>query len=188
MPSISQVAAETGLQWSNGLAIAGALLALAGAVGAFYFGRARDEYAAMAFEKEQSQRQALELKIQPRRLSDQQRTVLTEKIRAAKWKEAEVIWHGAGEPEIYARDLASTFEQAGATVHVHTLGPFIPQAWGLSVVETQNGDFVRLKAILDEAGVISSIASTNETLGEKDHPTLFVGTREDLGSPDNHDH
>jgi len=183
MPNISQAAADNGFAWSNFLTIAGAGLALLGALGVFYFGRARDEYADIALEKERTQRQALESKVEPRRLSDQQRALLVSKIRSSGWKHAEIIWHGVGEPEIYARDLSSTFELAGVAVHVHTLGPFIPQAWGLSVIKTTNEDYVRLKGILDEAGVKSSVESTNSTIGEKDHPTLFVGTREDVGIP-----
>jgi hypothetical protein len=183
MPSISQAAADTGFVWSNILAIAGAGLALLGVLGLFYFGRARDQYADIALEKERSQRQALETKVEPRRLGNQQRAVLVSRIRSSEWKHAEIIWHGVGEPEIYARDLSSAFELAGVAVHVHTLGPFIPQAWGLSVIKTTNEDYVRLKGILDEAGVESSVESTNSTIGEKDHPTLFIGTREDIGAP-----
>lgn len=183
MPIISQAAADTGFAWSNILGIAGAGLALLGAFGVFYFGRARDQYADIALEKERIQRQALETKLEPRRLRDEQRALLVSRIRSSGWKRAEIIWHGVGEPEIYARDLSSAFEFAGVAVDVHTLGPFIPRAWGLSVIKTTNDDYVRLKGILDEAGVESSVESTNSTIGEKDHPTLFVGTREDVGAP-----
>jgi hypothetical protein len=136
-------------------------------------------------EKERVQRLLLEKKVEPRRLSNDQRTLLISKIRSCGWKKAEVIWHGVGEPEFYAKDLASVFEQAGVPTHVHTLGPFMPSAWGLIVIKTANGDSTRLKNILDEAGVASDTALTNSTLGEKDHPTLIVGTRGDVGVPHN---
>jgi hypothetical protein len=131
----------------------------------------------------ESERLKLEMQIRPRSLSEGQRSILTAGIRAAGWKNAEIIWHGVGEPEIYARDLARAFDEAGATVVVHTLGPFIPEAWGLSVIETSNGASGRLQALLDSAGVKSSVVQTNDTIGTKDHPTLFVGTREDVGTP-----
>jgi hypothetical protein len=38
----------------------------------------------------------------------------------------------------------------------------------------------KLKALLDEAGVKSEVALTNDTLGAKDHPTLVVGSRDDM--------
>jgi glycine/D-amino acid oxidase-like deaminating enzyme len=131
----------------------------------------------------ESERLKLERQIHPRSLSEEQRASLTAGIRAAGWKDAEIIWHGVGEPEIYARDLARAFDEAGAKVFVHTLGAFIPEAWGLSVIETSNGDAKRLQALLDPAAVTSSMVPTNDTLGVKDHPTLFVGTREDVGTP-----
>jgi hypothetical protein len=65
VPSISQAAADNGFAWSNFLTIAGAGLALLGALGVFYFGRARDEYADIAIENERTQRQALESKVAP---------------------------------------------------------------------------------------------------------------------------
>ena len=176
MPTISQSTANYGFAWSSYVGIAGAVLALLGTAGVFYFGRARDEYA-------DSQRRTLEAKVEPRHLIDQQRALLVSRIRSSGWKQAEIIWHGDGEAEIYARDLSSAFERAGLKVHVHTLGPFIPQAWGLSVIKTTNPDYIALKKILDEVGVDASVVETNSTIGEKDHPTLFVGTRADIGTP-----
>lgn len=116
----------------------------------------------------------------PRHLSAEQKPLIVAKIRAVGWQRAEVIWVGNGEPELYARDLATAFQQAGVEVYVHTLGPFLPSARGLLVVKTTNDDFTRLKAILDAAGVESEIALTNDTLGQKDHPTMVVGARKDL--------
>jgi hypothetical protein len=85
---------------------------------------------------------------------------------------------------LHARKLASVFEQAGVIVKVRTMDPFIPSAWGLIVVKTANSndDSDRLKVILDGAGVESQIGLTNSTIGDKDHPTLLVGTREDAGA------
>jgi hypothetical protein len=130
-------------------------------------------------EKERIERLRLEAKVQPRHLSGAQKSALTEKLKSSGWKNAEIIWHGTGEPEAYARDLASVFEQATIKTSLHTLGPFIPSAWGLMVIITENGDSSRLKAMLDEVGISAAPAETNDTIGKKDHPTLFVGSRED---------
>lgn len=127
--------------------------------------------------------ESLGRKVEPRHLSSDQKALLVSKVRLCGWTKAEVIWHGVGESEVYAKDLASVFEQAGVPTAIHTLGPFVPSAWGLLVVKTTNDDSTRLTAILDEAGIASQIALTNSTLGEKDHPTLLVGTREDVGIP-----
>lgn len=108
--------------------------------------------------------------------------LIVPEIRASGWKRAEIIWVGNGEPELYARDLATAFEQAGVPVNVHTLGPFIPSAWGLLVIKTTNGDSTRLKEILDKDGIASEIALANDTLGQKEWPTLVVGAREDTGT------
>ena len=181
---ITEAGADAGFFWSNIAAIVGAAFALLGVLGSFYFGGIRDRYAAAALANERTQRQALEARVRSRHLSNQQRDLIISEVRALGWKQVEIIWHGSGEPESYARDLASAFEQGGATVKVHTLDPFIPYAWGLLVVKTTtNDDSSALKAILDKAGVASSIALTNETVGQKDHPTLLVGTPEDLRTP-----
>ena len=208
---VNETTAATGFTISNIVAVLGAALVLFGSWGAFYYGRIRDRYTderisdnvrktaeavaeaakltesntrlQLDLENERVQRLSLEKKIEPRRLSDDQRTLMISRIRSCGWKKAEIIWHGSGETEFYAKDLASVFEQAGVATHTHTLGPFIPSAWGLSVVQTVNGDSARLKAILDEANVESDIKLTNSTLGEKDHPTLVVGTRGDVGVP-----
>ena len=121
---------------------------------------------------------AAEDKLRPRHLSPQQKILLVSRIQEYGWRRAEIIWVGHGEPETYARDLAKLFEEAHVPVDVHTLGPFIPSAWGLLVIKTTNDDSNNLKALLDEAGVKSEVALTNDTLGVKDHPTLVVGARE----------
>lgn len=89
---------------------------------------------------------------------------------------------GNGEPKKYARNLAAVFQQASVSVSVYTLGPFTPRAWGLLVVKTENDESSKLKAVLDEAGVQSETALTNDTLGEKRWPTLVVGSRDDSGT------
>ena len=208
---LSLEAANNLFGWSNAALILGAALVFFGTLGAIWTGAERDRYsneriaaneaqtalanadAAAAqmrakelevrLESEQIERLKLERQVHPRSLSEAQRAILTAGIRAAGWKNAEIIWHGVGEAEIYARDLATAFNEAGAKVSVHTLGPFIPKAWGLSVIETSNGDSKRLQALLEAAGVTSGLVPTNETIGVKDHPTLFVGTREDIGIP-----
>jgi hypothetical protein len=157
---------------SNLSQILGAALVLMGTFGAVWSGHVRDGYA-------DRERQQLEAKIVPRHLSDEQRDSLLQKLSSTKWKSAEILWHGTGEPESYARNLALVFEQAKIQTHVHTLGPFIPSAWGLIIVITENDDSAKLKAILDEVGVPSVLAETNDTLGKKDHPTILVGARED---------
>ena len=96
-------------------------------------------------------------------------------LRQYGWRTAEIIWVGNGEPEAYARDLAKAFEDAGLPVHIHTLGPFIPSAWGLLIVKTTNDASEKLKALLDEAGVQSEVTRSNDTLGAKDHPTFVIG-------------
>jgi hypothetical protein len=134
-------------------------------------------------EQERIKRLELEKRVEPRHLSDEQRASLVSKLRTSSWKVAEIIWVGDGEPEFYARDLGSAFEQAGIVVHLHTLNPFIPSAWGLLVVNSTKYESSRLKKILDEAGVYSESAETNDMLGQKDHPTLVVGARQDTGVP-----
>ncbi len=47
------------------------------------------------------------------------------------------------------------------------------------VILTENGTSTGLKKILDEIGVSADFAETNDTIGKKDHPTLFVGSRKD---------
>jgi hypothetical protein len=211
MFNLSLEAANDLFGWSNAALIMGAALVFFGTLGAIWAGKERDRYSderiavneaktaqanadALAaqtrakelevrLESERIERLKIERQIHPRSLSEEQRAILTAGIRAAGWKHAEIIWHGVGEPEIYARDLARAFDEAGAKVFVHTLGPFIPEAWGLSVIETSNGDSKRLQAFLDSAGVKSSLVQTNDTIGVKDHPTLFVGTCEDVGTP-----
>ncbi len=157
---------------SNSFLILGATLVLMGTVGSIWAGSVRERYA----EAEQAR---LEAKVVYRHLSDAQKDALIQKLRASDWTSAEVIWHGTGEPESYARDLATVFERAGINTLVHTLGPFIPSAWGLNVIITENGDFSRLKRMLEEVGIAVALAETNDTLGRKDHPTPFVGTREE---------
>lgn len=208
---VDETTAATGFTVSNIVAVIGAALVLFGSWGAFHFGRIRDRYTdermsdnvrktaeavadaaklresnthlQLDLENERIQRLSLEKKVEPRHISDDQRTLLISKIRSSGWKKAEIIWHGVGEAEFYAKDLASVFEQAGVPTHAHTLGPFVPSAWGLLVIQTVNHDATRLKTILDEAGLVSQIAMTNSAFGEKDHPTLLVGTREDVGVP-----
>jgi glycine/D-amino acid oxidase-like deaminating enzyme len=123
---------------------------------------------------------AAQEKMRHRQLSPNQRTLLVSRIPEYSWQSAEIIWVGHGEPEAYARELAKAFQEANVTVHVHTLGPFIPSAWGLLIVKTTNDVSDKLKALLDEAGVKSEVALTNDTLGAKDHPTLVVGSRDDM--------
>jgi hypothetical protein len=137
----------------------------------------------LQLEQERIKRLELEKRVEPRHLSDEQIALLVSKLRSSGWKKAEIIWVGDGEPEFYARDLGSAFEQAGMVAHVHTLNPFIPSAWGLAVVKSENYDSSRLKAILDEAGVDAKSAETNDVLGQKDHPTIVVGYRQDTGVP-----
>lgn len=137
----------------------------------------------LQLEQERIKRLELEKRVEPRHLSDEQRALLVSELRSSGWKRVEIIWVGDGEPEFYARDLGSAFEQAGVVVHVHTLNPFIPSAWGLAVVKSANYDSSRLKAILDEAGVESKSAETNDMLGQKDHPTIVVGARQDTAIP-----
>jgi len=196
---------------SNAALIFGAALLFFGTLGTIWTGKIRDHYSderivvneaktaqanadaaaaqtrakelELRLESERIERIKLERQIRPRSLSDEQKAILTAGIRAAGWKSAEIIWHGVGEPEIYARDLARACDEAGAKVFVHTLGPFIPEAWGLRVIESSNGDSKRLQALLDSAGVTSSLVPTNDTIGVKDHPTLIVGTRQDVGIP-----
>jgi hypothetical protein len=156
----------------NTLTILGALFALIGTAGSIWTGEVRDRFSEM--EKRQ-----LEAKIAPRRLSEAQKEALAARLAKSGWKKAEIIWHGDGEPEKYARDFAGVFERSKIETRVHTFGSFIPSAWGLLVVVTENDDSARLKAMLDESGIFASLATTNETLGKKDHPTLFVGSRED---------
>lgn len=126
----------------------------------------------------QTELTAVQREGEPRHLSATQMREIVPEIRASGWKRAEIIWVGNGEPELYARNLAAAFEQAGVPVNVHTLGPFIPSAWGLLVVKTTNSDSTRLKEIFDRAGIASELALTNDTLGQKDWPTLVVGARE----------
>lgn len=192
---------------SNIVGIVGALCVVAGAFGAFWFGGVRDRYAderisaneaetatakaeglritqsniklAVELEKERNERLRLEAKIAPRHLTPEQKVALVKTLRGSGWSNAEIIWHGDGEPEAYARDLASAFEDAHIKTFVHTLGPFIPSAWGLMSLKTRNGDGDRLHSMLIAAGVTATVAETNATIGEKDHPTLFVGSRED---------
>ncbi|WP_330084238.1 hypothetical protein [Methylocystis iwaonis] len=61
-------------------------------------------------EKERIERLRLEEKVHPRHLSDAQRNTFAEKLKSSGWKKAEIIWHGTGEPEAYAKDLAGAFE------------------------------------------------------------------------------
>ena len=137
---------------------------------------ASDSQAAV-IQRLQTELTAVQRDEQPRHLSATQMKEIVPEIRASGWKRAEIIWVGNGEPELYARDLATAFEQAGVPVIVHTLGPFIPSAWGLLVVKTTNDDSTRLKRIFDRAGIASELALTNDTLGQKEWPTLVVGAR-----------
>jgi hypothetical protein len=174
-PSMFQISLPTA-NWlydlSNLSQILGAALVLMGTFGAVWTGHVRDGYA-------DRERQQLEAKIVPRHLSDEQKNSFLQKLALTGWTSAEILWHGTGEPEAYARSLALVFEQAKIQTHVHTLGPFIPSAWGLIIVITENDDSARLKAMLDEVGVPSVLAETNDTLGKKNHPTILVGARED---------
>jgi len=192
---------------SNIVGILGAVFVVAGAIGAFWFGGIRDRYAderisaneaktatanaqalrltesnkqlEIELEKERIERLRLEVMVAPRHLTGTQRAALIQKLRTSGWSQAEIIWHGDGEPEAYARDFQAVFEAAHIKTDVHTLGPFIPSAWGLLVLITKNGDGARLHAMLEETGVSASLARTNDTIGEKDRPTLFVGSRDD---------
>jgi len=192
---------------SNLALIIGGTLVLTGSVGVFWSGSIRDRFAderargnetktavavadsaranesntrlQLELEKERVERLRLEQRVAPRKLSDEQRTKLVAGLRSSGWNKAEIMWHGAGEPESFARDIASVFESAGIATHVHTPGPFLPSAWGLMIVITKNGDSGRLKALFDEAGLPTDLAETNSTIGEKNHPTLIVGARED---------
>jgi glycine/D-amino acid oxidase-like deaminating enzyme len=162
------------------------LLAVA-ELAAWKYGRRRDELINQSASAQAAKVQTLQTelsdaqkKIQPRHLSAEQMPLIVASIRQAGWQKAEIIWVGNGEPEFYARSLATAFEQAGVSVHMHTLGPFIPSAWGLLVVQTTNDDASKLKALLDAAGVKSEIALTNDTLGAKNQPTLVVGSRDDM--------
>lgn len=185
---------------------------IAATVGVVYFGKVRDHYTdeqisenisktaeanaetakltesntrlQLDLEKERLKRLALERKVEPRHLSNAQRANLGSRIESKSWKNAEIIWHGTGESEFYAKELASVFEQAGVRVKLHTLGMFIPSAWGLIVIKTTNDDSTQLQAILEDSAIESRIASSNSTIGEKDHPTLLVGTREDMTVPE----
>lgn len=204
---VSLSAANSFFTLSNIALIAGGVLVLVGTVGVFWFGGIREHYAdqrtkeyeakaAMAvadsaranesntrlrleLEKERTERLRLEQRVAPRRLAADQRTRLISGLQAAGWREGEIMWHGTGEPEAYARDLASAFEAAGLKTHVHTPGPFLPSAWGLAIIETNNGVSDRLKTVFDDAGVTAEVWLSNETLGEKRQPTLLVGARED---------
>ena len=156
-------------------------------VAAYKYGQRHDALAASAADSQAGTIHSLEkqlvsarAQLGPRHLSGSQRAFLISRIRGSGWHSAEIIWVGHGEPEAYARDLATVFQEARVPVTVHTLGPFIPSAWGLLVVKTTNDDSDKLKALLDEAGVKSEVALTNDTLGAKDHPTLVVGSRDDL--------
>lgn len=82
----------------------------------------------LQLEQERIKRLELEKRVEPRHLSDEQKSFLVSKLRTSSWKVAEIIWVGDGEPEFYARDLGSAFELAGIVPHVHTLNPFIPSA------------------------------------------------------------
>lgn len=211
MFNFSLATANDLLGWSNAALILGATLVCVGTIGAIWASKVRDRYTderiaaneaetaranadtkaaqvralelEVKLESERNERLRLERQVQPRAITKEQMAILTAGIRAAGWQYAEIYWHGVGEPEIYARDLGKAFSEAGAKVFIHTLGPFIPQAWGLSVIETSNGDSTRLQALLESAGVASGVAQTNDTIGAKDHPTLFVGTRQDVGDP-----
>lgn len=204
---ISQPAANVMFGLSNIALIAGAILVLLGSVGVFWSGSVRERYAdervseneakaasaiaesaranesntrlKLELERERVERLRLEKKVAPRQLTDHQRSTIISGLRSTGWEKAEIIWHGTGEPEAYARDFAKAFETAGIDVQIHTLGMFIPSAWGLMVVITPNNVSERLKALLDKAGVKADLAETNDTIGEKRHPTLFIGSRED---------
>lgn len=147
-------------------------------IATYKYGHRHDELVKEAADAQAREMASLRNRIEPRHLSADQKALMINKIRSAAWSKAEVIWVGSGEPESYARDLASVFDLAGVPVTVHTLGPFIPSAWGLLVVKTVNNDSSKLKAILEEAGVEADTALTNDTLGEKKWPTLVVGNRE----------
>jgi hypothetical protein len=161
---MDETTASTGFTISNIVAVIGAALVLFGSWGAFHFGRIRDRYTderisdndrktaeavadaaklqesntrlQLNLENERIQRLSLEKKVEPRHISEAQRMLLISRIRSSGWKKAEIIWHGVGEAEFYAKDLASAFEQGGVPTHTHTLGPFIPSAWGLIIVKT----------------------------------------------------
>lgn len=192
---------------SNIALIIGGILVLMGSVGVFWSGAIKERYAeerasgneaetakAMAesaranesntrlkleLEKERNERLRLEKKIAPRTISVRQQKKLSTQFSSMGWEKAEIIWHGAGEPEAFARQFAAAFEKAGIETSVHTLGPFIPSAWGLMVIKTTNDVSQVLKGFLDKAGIQSDFAETNDTLGNKQHPTIFVGIRED---------
>lgn len=96
------------------------------------------------------------------------------------WKDAEIIWHGAGEPEIYARDFEKVFEVAGINTQVHTLGPFLPRAWGLIVIQTENDVSARLADILQDAKVPFAVENVDDDLlAARNKPKLVVGSRDD---------
>jgi glycine/D-amino acid oxidase-like deaminating enzyme len=128
-------------------------------------------------EKERVERLRLEVKVNPRRLTSSQKDELIKLLKATGWREAEIIWHGTGEPESYARDLADAFEKANIKTKVHTLGPFIPSGWDLGVVITENGVSKKLDRIMKKANIPYYRIFTNDSIGGKVNPTLFVGNR-----------
>jgi hypothetical protein len=205
MPPISLAHANLLNSASNVATIIGGLMTFAGAIGIFWSGGIRDEYAdrraselenatavaradaakanesntrlQIELERERSERMRLEQQVAPRALTEAQRSEIHAALRQSGWKDAEILWHGAGEPEHYAKDFAATFSAAGITTQVHTLGMFIPSADGLIVVKTQSDDWKHLLEILQAAGLHPDVADSNDTMGAKDHPTLVVGSR-----------
>jgi hypothetical protein len=191
---------------SNVILIVGAVLALVGTVGAIWSGSIRERYAdtraqeseekvanalaeaakanesntrlQLKLEKERKERLELQRKVAPRELAPAQRTKLSNLLNGQDWQTAEVIWHGEGESEAYAKEIAAVFEEAGIETKTHTLGPFIPSAWGLMVIQTGNSDADLIKALFDEAEIAIVIAETNDTMGTRPHPLLFVGNKE----------
>lgn len=207
MIDLSQSAANALFTVANVVLIVGAILTLVGTIGVVVTSGVRDRFAderareneaktaaagaesaranesntklQLELERERSERLRLEQKVAPRQLTSDQRAKLLAALSSTGWKRAEIIWHGAGEPETYARDFERVFERAGIKTNVHTLGPFITRAWGLVVIRTKNNSSSRLAKILQRAGVSCSVEDTNDTFGPKDEPTLVVGTRED---------
>ena len=133
----------------------------------------------LQLEKERAERLRLEEKVAPRKMSARQHEVLQSRFSESGWVEAEIIWHGTGEPELYADEFVSAFKAAGIEVRSHTLGPFLPSAWGLLIVRSTNDTCEKLKAIFDEAGIEAEIAESNDTIGMRAYPLLVVGARED---------
>lgn len=203
---LSESHANLAYNVSNIILILGAVLALLGTVGAIWSGSIRERYAderaqeseekvanalseaakanerntrlQIRLEQERKERLELEEKVSPRRLSMIQQRELSERLRKKTWTEAEIIWHGGAESEGYAKDILSAFQEAGLNVKIHTLGPFIPSAWGLMVIQTHNGDAESIKEIFEEALVEIEIAQTNETIGLRAHPLIFVGNKD----------